>query len=56
MMSAHRPTVDLTFSELEELTWRALLGLGLTEADAEIVRDVLLYAELRDNSQGLEGR
>ncbi|MEM7426283.1 MAG: Ldh family oxidoreductase, partial [Pseudomonadota bacterium] len=53
LMAQEHSTVELSLAELEDLTWRALLGTGLTEADAEIVRDVLLYAELRDNSQSL---
>ncbi len=52
-MTNDRPTIDLTIAEIEDLSWRALLGIGLSEDDAEIVRDVLLYAELRDNSQSL---
>lgn len=52
-MSEDGSSIDLSLHELEDLAWRALLGLGLSKTDAEIVRDVLLYAELRDNSQGL---
>ena len=44
-MAEELPTTELSLTELEELAGRALLGLGLTQADAQIVRDVLLYAE-----------
>ncbi len=52
-MSPEPSKVSLTLKELEELALAALTGLGVSVADAEFVREVLLYAELRDNSQGL---
>lgn len=54
-MNAHHTatTRELSLPRLRRLVRRALLGLGLTSEQASIVRDVLLYAELRGNAQGL---
>ncbi|MDH3512704.1 MAG: Ldh family oxidoreductase [Gammaproteobacteria bacterium] len=46
-------TVELPLSELRELVTAALTALGLTANERQIVADVLLWAELRGNSQGL---
>lgn len=46
-------TVELPLSELGELVTAALTALGLTADERQIVADVLLWAELRGNSQGL---
>ncbi|MCP5083693.1 MAG: Ldh family oxidoreductase [Alphaproteobacteria bacterium] len=52
-MAAIRPTVSIGLEELETLALSALKATGLSDEHANIVKDVLLYAELRDNSQGL---
>jgi len=44
---------DVSISELTDLVDRSLAALGLIENDRRIVSEVLLYAELRGNSQGL---
>jgi len=44
---------DVSISELTGLVDRSLAALGLTENDRRIVSEVLLYAQLRGNSQGL---
>ena len=44
---------DVSISELSALVERSLTALGLTENDRRIVSEILLYAELRGNSQGL---
>jgi len=48
-----KPTVTLSLDELSRLTFDALSKIGVNEDDARIVHDVLTYAQLRDNSQGL---
>ncbi len=44
---------SISYLDLKQLTEEALEAIGLSGIDLEIVRDVLLYAELRGNSQGL---
>lgn len=46
-------TIELSLQELTELVTAALTALGLTENERRIVTRVLLWAELRGNSQGL---
>ena len=43
----------ISFLDLKQLTDEALGAIGLSGTDREIVRDVLLFAELRGNNQGL---
>ncbi len=52
-MNAGRPKLSLSLDALETLAFDALKATGLSDEDAAIIKDVLLYAELRDNSQGL---
>jgi LDH2 family malate/lactate/ureidoglycolate dehydrogenase len=40
-------------NELKQLTKDALLAVGFNEEDADISAEVLLYAEIRGNNQGL---
>jgi len=40
-------------AEVHELTKQALMASGYTEEDSAIVTDILMYAELRGNNQGL---
>ena len=44
---------SITFLDLKQLTEDALGAIGLSGSDKEIVREVLLFAELRGNNQGL---
>lgn len=39
--------------ELEDLTTRAVKNYGYTDAETAIIRDMLLYAQLRGNNQGV---
>jgi L-2-hydroxycarboxylate dehydrogenase (NAD+) len=48
-----KSTIALTIGELDDLVAAALISLGLTREERRIVADVLLWAELRGNSQGL---
>lgn len=43
--------IDLT--ELRDLTARALKNYGYTDEETAIIRDMLLYAQLRGNNQGV---
>ncbi len=45
--------VEVSVERLEEMTHACLETLGLDEEERSIVAEVLLYAELRGNSQGL---
>lgn len=44
---------DVSIAELTDLVESSLAALGLTQSDRRIVSEILLYAELRGNSQGL---
>jgi len=44
---------DVSIAELSDLVDSSLAALGLIENDRRIVSEILLYAELRGNSQGL---
>jgi LDH2 family malate/lactate/ureidoglycolate dehydrogenase len=46
-------TIEFSLQELTELVTAALTALGLTDDDRRVVTRVLLWAELRGNSQGL---
>lgn len=50
-MSSKRVTVDI--EELRGLSEKAVCANGFAPDDARLIVDVLLYAELRDNNQGL---
>ena len=43
----------VSYLDLKQLTDEALEAIGLSDTDREIVREVLLFAELRGNNQGL---
>jgi L-2-hydroxycarboxylate dehydrogenase (NAD+) len=45
--------MKIKLSELEALTHKALLKYGYNEKEAEIIKGVLLYAQLRGNNQGV---
>ncbi len=45
---------EIGIDELSDLVTKALAALGLEGRDLEQVREVLFYAQLRDNSQGLQ--
>lgn len=46
-------TIEVNLNELRAVALENLKVLGLTVDESEVVADVLLYAELRDKSQGL---
>lgn len=46
-------TIELSLPELMKLVTTALTSLGLSTSERQIVANVLLWAELRGNSQGL---
>lgn len=45
--------MKISIHELTELTTKALLKHGYSEGEAEVVRDMLMYAQLRGNDQGI---
>ena len=52
-MASARATTSIGLDELDMLTFDALKATGLSDDHAATIKTVLLYAELRDNSQGL---
>jgi len=48
-----KATIQLSLAELTDLVTAALSSLGLNANERKIVSDVLIWAELRGNSQGL---
>ena len=50
---AARTRVTVSLSELNDLVEVCLVRLGLESFELQIVRDVLMYAQTRENSQGL---
>jgi len=45
--------MKLSISELADLTTRAVAGYGYNEAETRAIREILLYAQLRGNNQGV---
>ncbi|MEZ4484014.1 MAG: Ldh family oxidoreductase [Syntrophotaleaceae bacterium] len=45
--------MKIAIRELEELTARAIAAYGYDEAEVQAISDVLLYAQLRGNNQGI---
>ena len=45
--------MKVKLSELESLTLKALAKYGYSEKEAEIIKGILLYAQLRGNNQGI---
>jgi L-2-hydroxycarboxylate dehydrogenase (NAD+) len=46
-------TINIPIKELEDLTARAVRKYGYNEEETRIIGEVLLYAQLRGNSQGV---
>lgn len=46
-------TVEVAVDHLTELVDQSLKAIGVPDADVEHIRDVLMYAQLRGNNQGL---
>jgi hypothetical protein len=46
-------TMNIPIKELEDLTARAVRKYGYNEEETRIIGEVLLYAQLRGNSQGV---
>jgi len=45
--------MKISIKELEELTRRAVKEYGYNDQEVKVISDVLLYAQLRDNNQGV---
>ena len=45
--------MQISMKELDELTGRAVRSFGYRPDEVEIIKDVLLYAQLRNNNQGV---
>ena len=45
--------MKIAISELEDLTARAVRSYGYTDEEVRVISDVLLYAQLRGNNQGV---
>ena len=45
--------MKISIKELEELTRRAVKKYGYNDKEVQVITDVLLYAQLRDNNQGV---
>ena len=45
--------MQIPMKELEDLTRRAVKKYGYNDEEVEVIADVLLYAQLRDNNQGI---
>ncbi|HBG06041.1 MAG: hypothetical protein A2075_04370 [Geobacteraceae bacterium GWC2_58_44] len=45
--------MKISISELEDLTLRAVRSYGYTDEEVRVISDVLLYAQLRGNNQGV---
>jgi len=45
--------MKISISELEDLTARAVRSYGYTDEEVQVISDVLLYAQLRGNNQGV---
>ena len=45
--------MKITLSELQKLSNRALAKYGYSEAESKSILDLLLYAQLRGNNQGI---
>jgi L-2-hydroxycarboxylate dehydrogenase (NAD+) len=43
----------ISIKELEELTHRAVKHYGYNDKEVQVITDVLLYAQMRDNNQGV---
>lgn len=48
-MSSSRRSISL----IKDLTSKLLINLGHSQAQSQIITDVLMYAELRGNNQGI---
>ena len=45
--------MKISIKELEELTRKAVKKYGYSDKEVQVITDVLLYAQLRDNNQGV---
>ena len=45
--------MKISLTELEALTSKALAKYGYSESEAKVIKDILLYAQLRGNNQGV---
>ena len=52
-MADKSETIQVAVDHLIALVDKSLKGIGVPEGDIETIRDILMYAELRGNNQGL---
>ena len=52
-MTERAETIEVAVDHLTELVDRSLKAIGVPDADVEPIHDILMYAELRGNNQGL---
>ena len=52
-MTERAETIEVAVDHLTELVDQSLKAIGVPDADVEPIRDILMYAELRGNNQGL---
>jgi len=45
--------MQITIKELQELTRKAVMKYGYDGNEVEVISDILLYAQMRDNNQGI---
>lgn len=45
--------MKISIKELEELTHRAIKKYGYSDEEVQVIADVMVYAQLRDNNQGV---
>src|SRR5258708_1935844 len=46
-------TMKIATNELKQLTRNAILTYGYTNGEADVIQEILLYAQLRGNNQGV---
>src|SRR5665647_3027028 len=45
--------MKISIAELRDLTTKAIAGFGYNEEETTVIREILLYAQLRGNNQGV---
>lgn len=45
--------MKIKIEELKDVTHKAILNYGYTDNEASVIQEVLLYAQLRGNNQGV---
>ncbi len=52
-MTENTKTIKVRVDQLTELVDQSLKAIGISDSEVDAIRDVLMYAELRGNNQGL---